>query len=298
MPLLIFLVPLALWLLGGLKIIQEYEAGVIFRLGRFAGVKRAGLNWIVPMLDRMVKIDLRTVTRDVPPQDVITRDNVSLKVSAVIYFRVINAEKAVIQVENYLYATSQLAQTTLRSTLGKLELDDLLAQRDKINKELQQVLDLHTEPWGVKVTAVEVKQLDLPAEMQRAMARQAEAERERRGKVIAAEGEYQAAEKLGMAADVIDAHPAALQLRYLQTLVEISAEKASTTIFPVPIDLIQTFLGRGGGHGQGAHAPPPPPARPAPVAPPAGAQPGGAGLPPRVLRPPPGGRPPGGGGHG
>ncbi|HXN56005.1 MAG TPA: SPFH domain-containing protein, partial [Myxococcales bacterium] len=176
MPLLIFLIPVLLWLISGLKIIQEYESGVIFRLGRFAEVKRAGLNWIVPMLDRMVKIDLRTVTRDVPPQDVITRDNVSLKVSAVIYFRVISAEKAVIQVENYLYATSQLAQTTLRSTLGKLELDDLLAQRDKINKELQQVLDLHTEPWGVKVTAVEVKQLDLPAEMQRAMARQAEAE--------------------------------------------------------------------------------------------------------------------------
>jgi regulator of protease activity HflC (stomatin/prohibitin superfamily) len=285
-PLLIFLIPVLLWIISGLKIIQEYESGVIFRLGRFAEVKRAGLNWIVPMLDRMVKIDLRTVTRDVPPQDVITRDNVSLKVSAVIYFRVISAEKAVIQVENYLYATSQLAQTTLRSTLGKLELDDLLAQRDKINKELQQVLDLHTEPWGVKVTAVEVKQLDLPVEMQRAMARQAEAERERRGKVIAAEGEYQAAEKLGMAADVIDAHPAALQLRYLQTLVEISAEKNSTTIFPVPIDLIQTFLGRGGGHAPGPHAQPPPPPR-APAAPPLGAQP----LPPGRL-------PPGGGEHG
>jgi regulator of protease activity HflC (stomatin/prohibitin superfamily) len=282
--LLIFLIPVALWVITGLKIIQEYEAGVVFRLGRFAEVKRAGLNWIVPMLDRMVKIDLRTVTRDVPPQDVITRDNVSLKVSAVIYFRVINAEKAVIQVENYLYATSQLAQTTLRSTLGKLELDDLLAQRDTINKELQQVLDLHTEPWGVKVTAVEVKQLDLPAEMQRAMARQAEAERERRGKVIAAEGEYQAAEKLGMAADVIDAHPAALQLRYLQTLVEISAEKASTTIFPVPIDLIQTFL-RGNGPPQALRAPPPPAPR-APPQPPLGAHP-----------PPPGGPPPSGGGE-
>ena len=240
--LLVFIVPLAFWLLSGLRVIQQYEAGVIFRLGRFAETKRAGLNWIVPGVDRMVKVDLRTVTRDVPPQDVITRDNVSLKVSAVIYFRVIDAEKAIIQVENFLYATSQLAQTTLRSTLGKLELDDLLAQREKINKELQQVLDLHTEPWGIKVTAVEVKAIDLPAEMQRAMARQAEAERERRGKVIAAEGEYQAAEKLGMAADVIDAHPAALQLRYLQTLVEISAEKNSTTIFPVPIDLIAAFM--------------------------------------------------------
>src|SRR3954465_12863948 len=233
---------LAFWIISGLRVIQQYEAGVIFRLGRFAEVKRAGLNWIVPMVDRMVKVDLRTVTRDVPPQDVITRDNVSLKVSAVIYFRVIDAEKAVIQVENFLYATSQLSQTTLRSTLGKLELDDLLAQREKINRELQQVLDQHTEPGGIKVTAVEVKQLDLPPEMQRAMARQAEAERERRAKVIAAEGEYQAAEKLGMAADVIDAHPAALQLRYLQTLVEISAEKASTTIFPVPIDLIASFM--------------------------------------------------------
>ena len=225
-------------------------------------MKRAGLNWIVPGVDRMVKVDLRTVTRDVPPQDVITRDNVSLKVSAVIYFRVIDAQRAIIQVENFLYATSQLAQTTLRSTLGKLELDDLLAQREKINKELQLVLDLHTEPWGIKVTAVEVKAIDLPPEMQRAMARQAEAERERRAKVIAAEGEYQAAEKLGMAADVIDAHPAALQLRYLQTLVEISAEKASTTIFPVPIDLLQTFLD---------HRAPraPPPRAPAQVGPPA-----------------------------
>ena len=261
-PLWFFLIPLGLWLIAGLRVIQEYESGVIFRLGRFAEVKRAGLNWIVPGVDRMVKVDLRTVTRDVPPQDVITRDNVSLKVSAVIYFRVIDAERAIIQVENFLYATSQLAQTTLRSTLGKLELDDLLAQREKINKELQLVLDLHTEPWGIKVTAVEVKAIDLPPEMQRAMARQAEAERERRAKVIAAEGEYQAAEKLGMAADVIDAHPAALQLRYLQTLVEISAEKASTTIFPVPIDLLQTFLDRGAPRA-------PPPRAPAQVGPPA-----------------------------
>ncbi len=261
-PFWFFLVPVGLWFIAGLRVIQEYESGVIFRLGRFAEVKRAGLNWIVPGVDRMVKVDLRTVTRDVPPQDVITRDNVSLKVSAVIYFRVIDAERAIIQVENFLYATSQLAQTTLRSTLGKLELDDLLAQREKINKELQLVLDLHTEPWGIKVTAVEVKAIDLPPEMQRAMARQAEAERERRAKVIAAEGEYQAAEKLGMAADVIDAHPAALQLRYLQTLVEISAEKASTTIFPVPIDLLQTFLDRGAPRA-------PPPRAPAQVGPPA-----------------------------
>jgi regulator of protease activity HflC (stomatin/prohibitin superfamily) len=244
MEILLFAVPILFWLLTGLRVIQEYEAGVVFRLGRFSGVKRAGLNWLVPVLDRLVKVDLRTVTRDVPPQDIITRDNVSLKVSAVVYSRVVDAERAVIQVADFQYATSQLAQTTLRSTLGKLELDDLLSQREKINKELQQILDLHTEPWGIKVTAVEVKAIDLPTEMQRAMARQAEAERERRAKVIAAQGEYEAAEKLGMAADVIDAHPAALQLRYLQTLVEISAEKNSTTIFPVPIDLIRAFLDR------------------------------------------------------
>ena len=256
--LLIFVIPIGLWIISGLRVIQEYEAGVIFRLGRYAETKRAGLNWIVPALDRMVKVDLRTVTRDVPAQDVITRDNVSLKVSAVIYFRVIDAEKAIIQVENFLYATSQLSQTTLRSTLGKLDLDDLLAQREKINRELQQVLDQHTEPWGIKVTAVEVKQVDLPPEMQRAMARQAEAERERRAKVIAAEGEFQAAEKLGMAADVIDSHPAALQLRYLQTLVEISAEKASTTIFPVPIDLINSFLEQGRKPAPPVRVPPPP----------------------------------------
>ncbi|HEY5677107.1 MAG TPA: slipin family protein, partial [Myxococcales bacterium] len=241
-PLLFLLIPLALWLFSGLRVIQEYEAGVIFRLGRFAETKRAGLNWIIPGLDRMVKVDLRTVTRDVPPQDVITRDNVSLKVSAVIYFRVIDAEKAVIQVENFLYATSQLSQTTLRSTLGKLDLDDLLAQREKINKELQQVLDQHTEPWGIKVTAVEVKQLDLPAEMQRAMARQAEAERERRAKVINAEGEYQASERLKDAALVIEEHPTALQLRYLQTLIEIGSSPSTTIVFPAPLELLKPFL--------------------------------------------------------
>ena len=238
----IFIVIVLFWVISGLRVIQQYEAGVIFRLGRFAETKRAGLNWIVPMLDRMVKVDLRTVTRDVPPQDVITRDNVSLKVSAVIYMRVIDAEKAIIQVENFLYATSQMSQTTLRSTLGKLELDDLLAQREKINKELQQVLDLHTEPWGIKVTAVEVKAIDLPPEMQRAMARQAEAERERRAKVIAAEGEYQAAQRLADAAAIMAKEPIALQLRFLQTLVEIASENNSTTIFPVPIDILKPFL--------------------------------------------------------
>ena len=241
-PLLFLLVPVAIWIISGLRVIQEYEAGVIFRLGRFAETKRAGLNWIVPGLDRMVKVDLRTVTRDVPPQDVITRDNVSLKVSAVIYFRVIDAEKAVIQVENFLYATSQLSQTTLRSTLGKLDLDDLLAQREKINKELQQVLDLHTEPWGIKVTAVEVKAIDLPPEMQRAMARQAEAERERRAKIINAEGEFQAAAKLADAADVISRNPVTIQLRYLQTLLEIGSEQNSTVVFPLPLDLVKPLL--------------------------------------------------------
>jgi regulator of protease activity HflC (stomatin/prohibitin superfamily) len=234
----VFVIPVLFWVISGLRVIQEYESGVIFRLGRFAEVKRAGLNWIVPGVDRMVKVDLRTVTRDVPPQDVITRDNVSLKVSAVIYFRVIDAEKAVIQVENFLYATSQLSQTTLRSTLGKLDLDDLLAQREKINKELQQVLDLHTEPWGIKVTAVEVKAIDLPPEMQRAMARQAEAEREKRAKIIHAEGEYTASEKLAMAAEIIQKQPAAIQLRYLQTLVEIGAEKNTTVVFPLPVELL------------------------------------------------------------
>jgi len=283
-PFWFFLVPVGLWFIAGLRVIQEYESGVIFRLGRFAEVKRAGLNWIVPGVDRMVKVDLRTVTRDVPPQDVITRDNVSLKVSAVIYFRVIDAQRAIIQVENFLYATSQLAQTTLRSTLGKLELDDLLAQREKINKELQLVLDLHTEPWGIKVTAVEVKAIDLPPEMQRAMARQAEAERERRAKVIAAEGEYQAAEKLGMAADVIAAHPSALQLRYLQTLVEISAEKASTTIFPVPIDLLSPFVQ----HPQLRTPPPRPPPAPHVGAPPAQLQPQGPQKPLPGRTPPQG----------
>ena len=239
---LVFVVPVLFWIISGLRVIQEYEAGVIFRLGRFAEVKRAGLNWIVPGLDRMVKVDLRTVTRDVPPQDVITRDNVSLKVSAVIYFRVIDAEKAVIQVENFLYATSQLSQTTLRSVCGQAELDELLAERDRINEKIQSILDADTDPWGIKVTKVEVKQIDLPQEMQRAIAKQAEAERERRAKVINAEGEAQAAQKLAEAAVILHKEPAALTLRYLQTLREIATENNSTTLFPVPIDLLRAFL--------------------------------------------------------
>ena len=230
------------WFLTGLKIIQEYENGVVLRLGRFSGVKTAGLTWIVPFIDQMIKIDMRVRAEQVPPQDVITRDNVSVKVSAVIYFRVLQADRAYLQVTNFLFATSQFAQTTLRSVLGQVERDDLLSQREKINRQLQEIIDRHTEPWGVKVTAVEVKQIDLPQEMQRAMARQAEAERERRSKIISAEGEHQAAEKLGLAADVIARSPGALQLRYMQTLVEISAEKNSTVIFPLPIELLTPFL--------------------------------------------------------
>jgi regulator of protease activity HflC (stomatin/prohibitin superfamily) len=245
MPALGVLVPVALvvgWFFMGLRIINEYEQGVVLRLGRYSGLRTAGLKWIIPFVDRMIVIDMRVTAEQVPPQDVITRDNVSVKVSAVIYFRVLQADRAFLQVTDFLFATSQFAQTTLRSVLGQVEMDDLLSQRDKINLRLQEIIDRHTEPWGVKVTAVEVKQVDLPEEMRRAMARQAEAERERRSKVIAAEGEFQAAEKLGQAADVIARSPGALQLRYMQTLVEISAEKNSTVIFPLPIELIKPFL--------------------------------------------------------
>ena len=242
---------------AGFKVLAEYERGVVFRLGRFAGVKTAGLKWIIPGVDRMVRISLREIVMDIPAQEVITRDNVSVKVNAVLYFRVLHPEKAVIQVENYLYGTSQLAQTTLRSVCGQAELDDLLAERDRINQQLQEIIDLQTEPWGVKVRAVEVKQIDLPVEMQRAMARQAEAEREKRSKIIHAEGEFQAAERLANAARVIATEPSALQLRYLQTLAEIATENNSTTIFPIPIDSLRpfydgTFSGtRGGGDSQG-----------------------------------------------
>ncbi len=225
----------------GIRIITEYERGVIFRLGRYVGVKTAGFKWIIPGVDRMVKISLREIVMDVPSQEVITRDNVSVKVNAVLYFRVLHPEKAVIQVENYLYGTSQLAQTTLRSICGQAELDQLLAEREDVNQKLQEIIDLQTEPWGVKVRAVEVKQIDLPPDMQRAMAKQAEAERERRAKVIHAEGEFQAAEQLANAARVLSTEPGALQLRYLQTLAEIATENNSTTIFPVPIDILRPF---------------------------------------------------------
>lgn len=227
---------------NAVRILREYERGVIFRLGRLITVKGPGIILLIPLVDKMVKVSLRTVVLDVPPQDVITRDNVSIKVNAVVYFRVIQPDKAIVEVENYLFATSQLSQTTLRSILGQFELDDLLAERDKINARLQTIIDQHTESWGIKISTVEVKQIDLPVEMQRAMAKQAEAERERRAKVVHAEGEFQASQKLADAAQVIESHPMALQLRYLQTLTEIASEKNSTTIFPVPIDLIAPFL--------------------------------------------------------
>jgi regulator of protease activity HflC (stomatin/prohibitin superfamily) len=245
MPALGLVIPVGLvvaWVLMGLRIINEYENGVVLRLGRYSGLRTAGLKWIIPFVDRMIIIDMRVTAEQVPPQDVITRDNVSVKVNAVIYFRVVQADRAFLQVTDFLFATSQFAQTTLRSVLGQVDMDDLLSQRDKINLRLQEIIDRHTEPWGVKVTAVEVKQVDLPEEMRRAMAKQAEAERERRSKVIAAEGEYQAAEKLGQAADVIARSPGALQLRYLQTLVEIASEKNSTVVFPLPIELVTPFL--------------------------------------------------------
>lgn len=240
--LIIILFLAVLFLTSALRILNEYERGVVFRLGRAIGAKGPGLIILIPGIDKMRKVDLRTVTLDVPPQDIITRDNVSVKVSAVVYFRVMEATKAIIEVENFLFATSQLAQTTLRSVCGQAEMDDLLAEREKINSKIQEILDMHTEPWGVKVSAVEVKQIDLPVEMQRAMAKQAEAERERRAKVINAEGEFQAATKLAEAAQIISPYPMALQLRYLQTLREVAAENNSTTLFPVPIDLFKPFM--------------------------------------------------------
>jgi regulator of protease activity HflC (stomatin/prohibitin superfamily) len=229
-------------LANAIRILREYERGVVFRLGRLMAVRGPGLIFLIPIVDKMVKVSLRTLVMDVPPQDVITQDNVSIKVNAVIYFRVIQPQKSIVEVESYLTATSQLSQTTLRSVLGQSDLDDLLSQREKINQKLQQIIDAHTEPWGIKVSNVEVKQIDLPQEMQRAMAKQAEAERERRSKVIAAEGEFQASQRLADAAKILSEQPSALTLRYLQTLREIATEKNSTTIFPIPIDLLKPFL--------------------------------------------------------
>jgi len=226
-----------------IRILKEYERGVIFRLGRVIGYKGPGIIFLVPVVDKMIRVSLRTIVMDVPPQDVITKDNVSVKVNAVVYFRVLDPQRAIVEVENYLYATSQLAQTTLRSVLGESDLDELLAAREKINQQLQEIIDKATDPWGIKVSMVEVKHVDLPIEMQRAMAAQAEAERERRAKVISAEGEFQAAQKLTDAAKIISSSPAALQLRYLQTLNVIAAENNSTTIFPLPMELIKPLMG-------------------------------------------------------
>lgn len=233
---------IALFLASAIRILNEYERGVIFRLGRVIATKGPGLIILIPVIDRLVKVDMRTITMDVPPQDVITRDNVSISVNAVIYFRVLTANDAVVEVENYLYATSQLAQTTLRSVCGEVELDQILSEREKINSQLQEILDKSTDAWGIKVSNVEVKHIDLPDTMKRAMAKQAEAERERRAKVIAAEGEFQAAQKLNEAGSVMAKEPIALQLRYLQTLAAVAAENNSTTLFPIPIDLFKPFV--------------------------------------------------------
>jgi regulator of protease activity HflC (stomatin/prohibitin superfamily) len=229
-------------LISGLKVLKEFERGVVFRLGRLVGARGPGVIYVVPLIERIERVDLRTVTMDVPPQDVITKDNVSVKVNAVLYFRVVDPQRAIVEVADYLFATSQLAQTTLRSVCGQRELDELLAERDEINQHIQQILDTQTDPWGIKVTTVEIKHIDLPQEMQRAMARQAEAERERRAKVINAEGEFQAAQKLAEASAIIAAHPVALQLRFLQTLGEVATEHNSTTLFPLPMDLLKPFL--------------------------------------------------------
>ena len=241
-PMIVIIVLVIMFLASAIRVLNEYERAVVFRLGRIRDVKGPGLIIIIPVIDKVVKVDMRTITMDVPPQDVITKDNVSIKVNAVVYFRVVDANAAVIDVENYLYATSQLAQTTLRSVCGQVELDEILSAREKINIHLQEILDRSTDPWGIKVSLVEVKQIDLPEEMKRAIAKQAEAERERRAKVINAEGEFQAAQKLIDAAALMETQPMSLQLRYLQTLNQISAENNSTVVFPIPIDLFKPFL--------------------------------------------------------
>ncbi len=253
-----FLIFIGLVLLSSIKVLREYERGVVFRLGRFAGVRGPGLILLIPGIERMVKISQRVITMDVPPQDVITRDNVSVKVNAVIYFRVMDAEKAIIEIENFMYATSQLAQTTLRSVVGQAELDEVLSEREQINDKLQTILDDSTDAWGIKVSNVELKHIDLPQEMQRAMARQAEAERERRAKVIAAVGELQASEKLTEASKIMGTSPATIQLRYLQTLTEIAQEKHSTVVFPFPIEMLRMFNRISSSDGDGWQAPEPP----------------------------------------
>ncbi|HVD86810.1 MAG TPA: slipin family protein, partial [Solirubrobacterales bacterium] len=263
---LVVLVFFGLIALGtSVRILREYERGVIFRLGRLIAQKGPGLILLIPLVDRMVKVDLRTVTLNIPPQEVITRDNVPCRVNAVAYFRVVDSNRAVVDVENYLIATSQISQTALRSVLGKAELDQLLADRERLNEELQKIIDESTEPWGVKVTAVEIKDVEIPEQMQRAMARQAEAERERRAKIINSEGEFQAAQKLTDAADIISTNPASLQLRYLQTLLEIGTNQNTTVVFPLPMDVLEPFVGQGAAaRAQGTERPPQPPAPPEP----------------------------------
>ncbi|MGD9841280.1 MAG: slipin family protein [Candidatus Bipolaricaulis sp.] len=247
MALGIIIAVIVLFLISAIKVVREYERGVIFRLGRLVGAKGPGLFLIIPIADKMVKVDLRTITLDVPPQEVITRDNVPVSVNAVVYFRVVDPQAVVVEVLDFIEATRQISMTTLRSVLGRVELDDILSERDKVNRELQQIIDEHTDPWGIKVSTVEVKDVKIPTEMQRAIARQAEAERERRSKVINAEGEFQAAEKLREAAAIMLEAPGALQLRYLQTLSEISTENATTIVFPVPIELLDALHGRSQG---------------------------------------------------
>jgi len=274
---------------ASIRVLREYERGVIFRLGRLIATKGPGLILLIPLVDRMVKVDLRTVTLNVPPQEIITRDNVPCRVNAVAYFRVVDQNRAVVEVENYLIATSQISQTALRSVLGKAELDQLLADRERLNEELQKIIDESTEPWGVKVTAVEIKDVEIPDQMQRAMARQAEAERERRAKIINSEGEYQAAQKLTDAADIISTNPASLQLRYLQTLLEIGSNQNTTVVFPLPMDVLEPFVaklgGGSGGDGRPAAAPPKAPKEgPRPEVP-ADPLPGGGAEPPGDLPP-------------
>ncbi|CAN5136769.1 slipin family protein [soil metagenome] len=252
---------LLLLLASAVRILREYERGVVFRLGRLIAQKGPGLIFLIPIIDQMVRVDLRTITLNVPPQEIITKDNVTVRVNAVAYFRVVDPNKAITEVENYLLATSQISQTTLRSVLGKAELDSLLAERERLNSELQQIIDEQTEPWGIKVSTVEVKDVELPAEMQRAIARQAEAERERRAKVIAADGEFQASAKLSQAADIISRNPATLQLRYLQTLLEMGVNQNTTIVFPLPIELMKAF-------GPGAHQDVKPPVDPDKMPPP------------------------------
>jgi regulator of protease activity HflC (stomatin/prohibitin superfamily) len=250
---------------SAVRILREYERGVIFRLGRLIAQKGPGLILLIPLIDRMVKVDLRTVTMNIPPQEVITRDNVPCRVNAVAYFRVVDSNRAVVEVENYLIATSQISQTALRSVLGKAELDQLLADRERLNEELQKIIDESTEPWGIKVTAVEIKDVEIPEQMQRAMARQAEAERERRAKIINSEGEFQAAQKLTDAADIISTNPASLQLRYLQTLLEIGTNQNTTVVFPLPMDVLEPFIGKGSAkRAEGTERPPRPAAPPEP----------------------------------